>query len=181
MPAMLRLVVRAVRPSLGDEKFTKPLPPIQTNPIKTVMKTTLLPRSPVSDQQINSILQQMMPEPAAQCKIRPEEKEKASAVAAVAATNFEEGKLLSPPKMMSPQRSPLISPGPLIQPLELPENGSDVVEDDSSLDNLTIPEIPEELNNIEKEKEAAVPISNSRLILKVRDVLSLHASNVLPA
>ena len=159
-----------------------PLPPIQTNPVKTVMKTTLLPRSPVSDQQINSILQQMMPEPAAQCKISPEEKEKASAVAAVAATNFEEGKLLSPPKMMSPQRSPLISPGPIIQPLELPENGSDVGDDDSSsLDNLTIPEIPEELNNVEKEKEPAVPISNSRLILKVRDVLSLHASNVLPA
>ena len=181
LAARQQVVVRAVRPSLGDEKFTKPLPPIQTNPIKTVMKTTLLPRSPVSDQQINSILQQMMPEPAAQCKISPEEKEKASAVAAVAATNFEEGKLLSPPKMMSPQRSPLISPGPLIQPLELPENGSEVVEDDSSLDNLTIPEIPEELNNVEKEKEAAVPISNSRLILKVRDVLSLHASNVLPA
>ena len=103
-------------------------------------------------------------------------------MAAVAATNFEEGKLLSPPKMMSPQRSPLISPGPIIQPLELPENGSDVGDDDSSsLDNLTIPEIPEELNNVEKEKEPAVPISNSRLILKVRDVLSLHASNILPA
>ena len=178
-----QVVVRPVRPTLEDEKFTKPLPPIQTtNPIKTVMKTTLLPRSPVSDQQITSILQQMLPEPAAQCKISPEEKEKASAVAAVAATNFEEGKLLSPPKMMSPQRSPLISPGPIIQPLELPENGSDAGEDDSSLDNLTIPEIPEEFNNVEKEKEPAVPISNSRLILKVRlDVLSLHASNVLPA
>ena len=177
-----QVVVRPVKSALADEKFTKPLPPIQTNnPIKTVMKTTLLPRSPVSDLQINSILQQMLPEPAAQCKISPEEKEKASAVAAVAATNFEEGKLLSPPKMMSPQRSPLISPGPVIQPLELPENGSDAAEDDSSLDNLNIPEIPEELNNVEKEKEPAVPISNSRLILKVRDVLSLHASYVLPA
>merc|ERR1719219_57248 len=165
-----QVVVRAARPTLEDEKFTKPLPPIQTNPIKTVMKTTLLPRSPVSDQQINSILQQMLPEPAAQCKISPEEKEKASAVAAVAATNFEEGKLLSPPKMMSPQRSPLISPGPIIQPLELPENGSEAGDDDSSsLDNLTIPEIPEELNNVEKEKEPAVPISNSRLILKLAD------------
>ena len=118
----------------------------------------------------------MLPEPAAQCKISPEEKEKASAVAAVAA-NFEEGKLLSPPKMMSPQRSPLISPGPIIQPLELSENGSDGGEDDSSLDNLTLPEIAEQ----EKEPTAAVPISNSRLILKVRDNWSLHASILLSA
>ena len=152
-----------------DEKFTKPLPPIQTTPVKTVMKTTLLPRSPVSDDQITSILQQMMPEPAAQCRISPEEKEKASAVAAIAANNFQEAKLLSPPKMMSPHGSPLMSPGPVIQPLDLPENGSEVpVEEDSSLDNVTIPELAEELPNVEREKEPPVPISNSRLILKVR-------------
>ena len=111
----------------------------------------------------------MMPEPAAQCRISPEEKEKASAVAAIAANNFQEAKLLSPPKMMSPHGSPLMSPGPVIQPLDLPENGSEVpVEEDSSLDNVTIPELAEELPNVEREKEPSVPISNSRLILKVR-------------
>ena len=160
-PNNSQIVLKALQ---EDEKFTKPLPPIQTTPVKTVMKTTLLPRSPVSDDQIASILQQMMPEPAAQCRISPEEKEKASAVAAMAANTFEEAKLLSPP-----QKSPLMSPGGVVQPLELPENGSEGPgQEDSSLDNVTIPELAEELNNIEREKEPAVPMSNSRLILKVR-------------
>merc|ERR550525_544386 len=107
----------------------------------------------------------MMPEPAAQCRISPEEKEKASAVAAMAANTFEEAKLLSPP-----QKSPLMSPGGVVQPLELPENGSEGPgQEDSSLDNVTIPELAEELNNIEREKEPAVPMSNSRLILKLAD------------
>ena len=160
-PNNSQIVLKALQ---EDEKFTKPLPPIQTTPVKTVMKTTLLPRSPVSDDQITSILQQMMPEPAAQCRISPEEKEKASAVAAMAANTFEEAKLLSPP-----QKSPLMSPGGVVQPLELPENGSEGPgQEDSSLDNVTIPELAEELNNIEREKEPAVPMSNSRLILKVR-------------
>ena len=112
-----------------------------------------MPRSPVSDDQISSILQQMMPEPQAVCKISPEEKEKASAVAARAANNFDEGKL-SPTKTISPVMSPRVptpttptqSLFPIIQPLELPENGStEGMDDDSSLDNVTIPEISEEL------------------------------------
>ena len=95
----------------------------------------------------------MVPEPQAGCKVSPEEKEKASAVAARAANNFDEGKL-SPTKTISPVMSPRVptpttptqSLFPIIQPLELPENGSSVVlEDDASLDNVTIPEIPEDL------------------------------------
>ena len=62
-----------------------------------------------------------------------------------------------------------MSPGPVIQPLDLPEKGSEgPVEEDSSLYNVTIPELAEDLPNVEKEKEPAVPVSNSRLILKVR-------------
>ena len=148
-----------------DENFTRPLPPLQTS-VKTV-RTTLLPRSPVSDDQISSILQNMVPEPQSQVTLSPEEKEKVSAVAAQAANNFDEGKL-SPSKSVSPAMSPRVPTPttptnllPIIQPLELPENGGDFLDDDSSLDNVTIPEIPEELNSQEQEK------SGSKIVLKV--------------
>eukprot|EP00092_Neocalanus_flemingeri_P002558 GFUD01002739.1.p1 GENE.GFUD01002739.1~~GFUD01002739.1.p1 ORF type:complete len:427 (-),score=84.58 GFUD01002739.1:549-1829(-) len=215
--------------------FTKPLPPIQTTNIKTIMKTTLIPRSPVSDAQITSILQQMVPEPPSHLNINQEEKEKASAVAAYAASTFEPSKLLSPPKsnnvlsppsnpmshVLSPPSNPIshifptsmtvtkhvtqsysspkstmVSPpislittspcplqtvttassqrSPIIQPLEIPENDSNVVDEDSSLDNVTIPEIPEDLNGIDREKERSeLSAQNSRLILKLSDGTSL--------
>ena len=145
-----------------------------------------MPRSPVSDDQISSILQQMVPEPQAVCKISPEEKERASAVAARAANNFDEGKL-SPTKTISPVMSPRVptpttptqSLFPIIQPLELPENGaSEVLDDDSSLDNVTIPEIPEELataaaSSIEEDasKDTTVPAPTgapgTKIVVKV--------------
>jgi len=195
--------------------FTKPLPPIQTTNIKTIMKTTLIPRSPVSDAQITSILQQMVPEPPSQLNINQEEKQKASAVAAYAASTFEPSKLLSPPpnpmtqlfpsplscpqppsQIFSPPKSPIVSTpislittspcpmqtlttassqrSPIIQPLEIHDNETDVLEDDSSLDNVTIPEIPEDLNGIDKEKETSETSNqNSRLILKLSDGTSL--------
>ena len=199
--------------------FTKPLPPIQTTNIKTIMKTTLIPRSPVSDAQITSILQQMVPEPPSHLNINQEEKEKASAVAAYAASTFEPSKLLSPPsnpmthlfpssmtgthsqnQINFSRKSPMVSPpislittspcplqtvttassqsSPIIQPLEIPDNDSDVVEDDSSLDNVTIPEIPEDLNGVDREKERSEPTTqNSRLILKVGfSMLARHDS-----
>jgi len=198
-----------------DEKmvFTKPLPPIQTTNIKTIMKTTLIPRSPVSDAQITSILQQMVPEPPSHININQEEKQKASAVAAFAASTFEPSKLLSPPlnpltqlfppPISSPQplsatysapKSPMISPpvslittspcptqtsttassqsSPIIQPLEIPGNDTDIVGDDSSLDNITIPEIPEDLNGMGREKEPSES-GSSRLILKFTEGPSL--------
>merc|ERR1719350_1922843 len=92
------------------------------------VRTTLVPRSPVSDDQISNMLQAMVPEPQAVCRINEEEKERASAVAALAANNFDEGKL-SPTKLISPglpsavvttPTSPLL---PIIQPLEIQENG----------------------------------------------------------
>ena len=44
----------------------------------------------------------------------------------------------------------------------------DVVDDDSSFANITIPEIPEDLNGIEKEKSCSQSlVPNSRLVLKV--------------
>ena len=155
-----------------DENFTKPLPPIQTN-IKTV-RTTLVPRSPVSDDQISSILGSCVPEPQAVCRISPEEKEKASAVAALAANNFDEGKL-SPTKVVSPGLSPSggssssSSMFPIIQPLEIPENGTEVADVESSLENVTIPEIAEDISNDDKPKDKSAPLtlSNSRIVLKV--------------
>ena len=157
-----------------DENFTKPLPPIQTN-IKTVRGTTLVPRSPVSDDQISSILGSCVPEPQAVCRISPEEKEKASAVAALAANNFDEGKL-SPTKVVSPGLSPSggstsssSSMFPIIQPLEIPENGTEVADVESSLENVTIPEIAEDISNDDKPKDKSAPLtlSNSRIVLKV--------------
>lgn len=174
-----RMVIRAARPSIqriiipsqtkAENNFTKPLPPIQTSNIKTV-RTTLVPRSPVSDDQISNILQAMVPEPQAMIRINEEEKEKASAVAALAANNFDEGKL-SPTKMISPglpsgavtPTSPLLS---IIQPLEIQENGgtngSSV--EDSSLDNILIPEIPETFSDLDK-KPLEMP--KSQIVLKV--------------
>ena len=163
-----QLVVKA-----EDENFTKPLPPIQTN-IKTV-RTTLVPRSPVSDDQISSILGSCVPEPQAVCRISPEDKEKASAVAALAANNFDEGKL-SPTKVVSPGLSPSggsssssSSMFPIIQPLEIPENGTEVADVESSLENVTIPEIAEDISNDDKPKDKSAPLtlSNSRIVLKV--------------
>jgi len=116
----------------------------------------------------------MVPEPQSVCKISPEEKEKASAVAMIAANNFDEGKL-SPTKPSSPVLSPSVSSSssmfPIIQPLELPENGADVTENESSLENVTIPEIPEDLHGEDGEKDRSVPLSlsNSRLVLKVSE------------
>ena len=171
-----RMVFRAARPSIqriiipsqikAENNFTKPLPPIQTSNIKTV-RTTLVPRSPVSDDQISTLLQSMVPEPQAVCRINEEEKEKASAVAALAANNFDEGKL-SPTKMMSPglpsvtPSSPLL---PIIQPLEIQENGTNGTSvEDSSLDNILIPEIPESFSNLDK-KPLQVP--KNQIVLKV--------------
>jgi len=118
----------------------------------------------------------MVPEPQSICKISPEEKEKASAVAMIAANNFDEGKL-SPTKLSSPVLSPTASSSstssmfPIIQPLELPENGADVTENESSLENVTIPEIPEDLHSEDGEKDKSLPLglSNSRLVLKVSE------------
>merc|ERR1719150_3683186 len=47
----------------GQLVFTRPLPPIHTSSVKTVMKTTLVPRTPVSDAHIHSLLSAMVPEP----------------------------------------------------------------------------------------------------------------------
>lgn len=114
----------------------------------------------------------MVPEPQAMIRINEEEKEKASAVAAFAANNFDEGKL-SPTKMISPglpsgavtPTSPLLS---IIQPLEIQENGgtngSSV--EDSSLDNILIPEIPETFSNLDK-KPLEMP--KSQIVLKLAD------------
>ena len=174
-----RMVFRAARPNIqrivipsqikAENNFTKPLPPIQTSNIKTV-RTTLVPRSPVSDDQISNMLQAMVPEPQAVCRINEEEKEKASAVAALAANNFDEGKL-SPTKMVSPglpsvtsvtPTSPLL---PIIQPLEIQENGTNGTSvEDSSLDNILIPEIPESFSNLDK-KPLEVP--KNQIVLKV--------------
>ena len=181
--ASQRMVFRAARPNIQriiipsqnqkvENSFTKPLPPIQTSNIKTV-RTTLVPRSPVSDDQISNILQAMVPEPQAMVRINEEEKEKASAVAALAANNFDEGKL-SPTKLMSPGLPPsgvMTTPPspqlPIIQPLEIQENGgtngTQSVED-SSLDNILIPEIPESLGNLDK-KPLDAP--KSQIVLKV--------------
>ena len=175
-----RMVFRATRPSIqrivipsqkAENNFTKPLPPIQTSNIKTV-RTTLVPRSPVSDDQISNILQAMVPEPQAMVRINEEEKEKASAVAALAAHNFDEGKL-SPTKMMSPglpsgvMTTPSSPQLPIIQPLEIQENGgtngTQSVED-SSLDNILIPEIPESLGNLDKKP---LDMPKSQIVLKV--------------
>ena len=171
-----RMVFRAARPSIqriiipsqikAENNFTKPLPPIQTSNIKTV-RTTLVPRSPVSDDQISNMLQAMVPEPQAVCRINEEEKERASAVAALAANNFDEGKL-SPTKMMSPGL-PSVTPGspllPIIQPLEIQENGTNGASvEDSSLDNILIPEIPESFSNLDK-KPLEVP--KNQIVLKV--------------
>ena len=182
-----RMVIRAARPSIqriiipsqtkAENNFTKPLPPIQTSNIKTV-RTTLVPRSPVSDDQISNILQAMVPEPQAMIRINEEEKEKASAVAALAANNFDEGKL-SPTKLISPglpsgvlttPTSPLL---PIIQPLEIQENGgtngSSVEE--TSLDNILIPEIPETFSNLDK-KPLEMP--KNQIVLKVSPYV-MHA------
>merc|ERR1719336_553926 len=43
----------------GQLVFTRPLPPIHTSSVKTVMKTTLVPRTPVSDAHIHSLLSAM--------------------------------------------------------------------------------------------------------------------------
>ena len=125
----------------------------------------------------------MVPEPQSICRISPEEKEKASAVAMMAANNFDEGKL-SPTKLSSPVLSPSASSSsssmfPIIQPLELPENGADVTENESSLENVTIPEIPEDLHGEEGEKDKSVPLSlsNSRLVLKVGFTCYLNLSS----
>ena len=154
-------VQRIVIPNQAKNNFTKPLPPIQTN-IKTV-RTTLVPRSPVSDDQISNILQTMVPEPQAVCKINQEEKEKASAVAALAANNFDEGKL-SPTKTLSPglPTSPLL---PLVQPLQIQENGANgSCVEETSLDSVIIPEISESLHNLDKKP---LEVSKNQIVLKV--------------
>merc|ERR1712130_319196 len=100
--------------------FTKPLPPVQTTSIKTIMKTTLIPRSPVSDAQITSILQQMVPEPPSHLSINQEE----SAVASFAASTFEPSKLLSPPLNPMSQLfpTPISSPQPQIPTYSTPKS-----------------------------------------------------------
>ena len=95
----------------------------------------------------------MVPEPPAICNISPEEKEKASAVAALAANNFDEDNL-SPTKVLSPTNDL-----PIVQPLELPENGTELGQNDaSSLDNITIPELPEDLNTLDKDNDKETPV-----------------------
>ena len=128
---------------------------------------------------ISNILQAMVPEPQAMVRINEEEMEKASAVAALAANNFDEGKL-SPTKLMSPGlpsgvvTTPPSPQLPIIQPLEIQENGgtngTQSVED-SSLDNILIPEIPESLGNLDKKP---LDMPKSQIVLKVSQSL-MHA------
>merc|ERR1719266_2315546 len=106
----------------GQLVFTRPLPPIHTSSVKTVMKTTLVPRTPVSDAHIHSLLSAMVPEPPSSQPGSFEDKEQASAIAALAASSLDPRQLLSPP-LPSPTLPtppsplpPLPSPTLLTQP-----------------------------------------------------------------
>merc|ERR1719336_34947 len=93
----------------GQLVFTRPLPPIHTSSVKTVMKTTLVPRTPVSDAHIHSLLSAMVPEPPSTQPGSSEEKEQASAIAALATSNLASFSRLRFPHQPSPHL-PLLFP-----------------------------------------------------------------------
>ena len=118
--------------------------------VKTVMKTTLMPRSSTfSESQINSILKGMVPEPPSSLSIiSSQDKEKAQAIAATAVSNFEAQ----------------VAADPLPQPLELPEAGPlpSAGELHSLEDNVLLPELPE--NFVEKLQQRSKEKSELRQV-----------------
>ena len=121
--------------SMAEPVSSLPLSSSSSTGVKTVMKTTLVPRSSAySESQINSILKGMVPEPPGSLAsvLSSQDKEKAQAMAAVAVSNFE---------------AAVAAADPLPQPLELPEAGplpAAAVNDLNGLeDNVVLPELPE--------------------------------------
>lgn len=102
--------------------------------VKTVMKTTLIPRSTFSESQINSILKQMVPEPPNPGSINVEEKERAQAMAAVAVSNYEAH---GPEVQLQSAISPILQSQDQTETLTLHAG------EGSSMESITIPEIPE--------------------------------------
>ena len=145
-----------VRPLSADS-------PALASGVKTVMRTTLVPRtaaatsSSYSDAQINSILQQMVPEPPRAETLNTEGQERAKAMAAAVVSNLETRQL--PPTASTPP--PAVSPydrqtSPMIQPLELlPDTGLDSRGEEmevESLENVVLPVLPEHLPDFQMPK-----------------------------
>merc|ERR1719499_2886187 len=116
------------------------------------MKTTLVPRTPVSDAHIHSLLSAMVPEPPSTQPGSSEEKEQASAIAALAASNLDPRQLLSPPLpsptlTTPPSPLPPSAPPPLSSPTLLsqsisqasPTQPAATLEDEDLLSNLSLP------------------------------------------
>ena len=113
----------------------QPVQLLSSNPgVKTVMKTTLIPRSTFSESQINSILKQMVPEPPNPGSINFEEKERAQAIAAVAVSNYEAH---GPEVQLQSAISPILQSQDQTETLTLHAG------EGSSMESITIPEIPE--------------------------------------
>merc|ERR1719245_470215 len=111
------------------------------------MKTTLVPRTPVSDAHIHSLLSAMVPEPPSTQPGSSEEKEQASAIAALAASHLDPPPLPSPTLTTPPSPLPLSAPPPLSSPTLLAQGTSQAsptqpaatLEDEDLLTSLSLP------------------------------------------
>ena len=158
-----QIILQQVTPSDQAPAAAPPPPAAAATGVRTVMKTTLVPRTTTfSQSQINSILKQMLPEPPSPANINEEEKEKAQAIAAVAVSKYE--------ATVAGENHTVQTP--IIQPLELPEAlslpSSSPATDGQSLENVLIPELPE--NFLEKFQERSAAQGKAATVTSLESV-----------